>query len=103
MPTALYIFYAIVAICWLFTLVAPVLVIRWSCRQRFSRAIIFSLVALVIAYLGATRFFVTSTVRDDKYTTTCDSRWFFEGSLALCVLALGYAIWKWLKTGKATQ
>lgn len=101
MPTFFYLFYAVAALCWLFTLIAPVFVIRWSSRGRFSRAILFSFIALVIAYLGATRFFVTSTVRDDKHTTTYDSRWFFEGSLAVCILALAWAIWKWFKAGKA--
>ncbi len=98
MPAILYTFYAVAAICWIFTLIAPVLVIRWSSRQRFSRAIIFSLIALFIAYLGATRFFVTSTFTKNNHTTKYDSRWLFMGSLALCALALAWAIWKQVKS-----
>jgi hypothetical protein len=97
MPAALYIFYVILTACWIFTLVAPVLTIRWSSRTRFSCALTFSIIALIIAYLGATRFFVTSTFTKNGHTTTYDSRWFFMGSLAWCALAFALAIWKKVK------
>ncbi len=98
MPAVLYIFYIVIAICWIFTLIAPALVIRWSSRNRFSRALIFSLIALFVAYLGAARFFVTSTFTKNDHTTEYDSRRFFMASLALCAVAFGWTIWKKLRS-----
>ena len=94
----LYVFYPVLACSWIFSIVAPLLAIRWSSRQprqRFSRSLKFSLSTIVLGVLGTTLFYVTSTRTDtDGRVTSYDSRWFFATSLALGIFALAYAIWK---------
>jgi TctA family transporter len=95
---SLYVFYGLLAGFWLASIVACVLAIRWSClavRTRFLAAVILSLSALGIAYLGITRFhFSSTTTVNGQVEWRFDSRWLFIVSLVLGAFALGYTIWK---------
>jgi len=101
---ALYVFYGVLAGSWVASIVACVLATRWSCSsapRRFMPAVVLSLSALAIAYLGITRFFFTSTTTvNGQVKWRFDSRWPFMASLVLSALALGYTIWK--RSGSAS-
>jgi hypothetical protein len=94
----IYVYFAGLAVFWLFSIVASVVAIRWSflsVRGRFLPAVILLLSALVIAYLGITRFHFDSTTTVNGHVKwRFDSRWLFIASLVLGVFALVYTIWK---------
>ncbi len=92
------ILYGLVGGLWLTSIIAAIIAIRWSfldVRGRFVPAIILSLLALAIAYLGIVPFRAYSTMMvSGQVTQRFDSRWLFIPSLILGGFALLYAIWK---------
>jgi hypothetical protein len=92
----------IAAVLWLLSVVACVLALRWSSiPRRFWAAIILSGVALIIGYLGITRFHVVaSETVNGQLRWRFDSKWFFIATLVLGAITLGYTLWK--RAGSAT-
>jgi hypothetical protein len=88
----------VVAALWLAGIAACVLAFRWSFLangRRFWPAAILSILALVIGYLGLTRFSISaSKTVNGEVQWRFDSKWFFIGSLVLGGLALAYTLWK---------
>jgi hypothetical protein len=95
----------VIATLWLAGVAACVLAFRWSFvanRRRFWPAVILSILALVIGYLGLTRFRVSaSKTVNGVVQWRFDSKWFFIGSLLLGALALVYTLWKGRKAAAA--
>jgi hypothetical protein len=89
---------AFAAAFWLISLVACALSFRWSflsVPNRFIIAVILSIGAAVIGYLGLTYFhFDASKTVDGHLVWRVNSRWFFIASIILGVLTLIYAFWK---------
>ena len=83
---------------WVASIIASVLAIRWSfspVRGRFRRALILSLSAIAIAYLGIGRFnYQSTTTVNGVVTWRFDSRWPFMISMLLGVCALACTIWR---------
>jgi hypothetical protein len=83
---------------WVVSVVAGVLAIRWSLpsvRRRFRPALILSLSALAISFLGVARFnYQTTTTVNGVVTWRFDSRWLFMISMLLGVCALVCTIWR---------
>jgi hypothetical protein len=79
---------------WLISIMACVLAFRWSflsVRRRFLPAVILAISALVIGYLGMTRFHIVySKTVNGQLRWRFDSRWFFIVPLVLGVTALAY-------------
>src|SRR5678816_551870 len=86
----------IAAVLWLLSIVACVMALRWSSvPSRFWAAIILSGVALIIGYLGMTRFhIVASETVNGQLRWRFDSRWFFIATLIFGAFTLAYTIWK---------
>jgi hypothetical protein len=83
---------------WVVSMVACVLAMRWSFssgRRRFGPALILSLSALAISFLGIARFNYTSTTTVNGVVTwRFDSRWLFMASMFLGVCALVGTLWR---------
>ena len=86
----------IAAMLWLLSIVACVLALRWSSvPRRFWAAIILSGVALIIGYLGMTRFhIVASETVNGQLRWRFDSHWFFIATLVSAAFTLAYTLWK---------
>lgn len=89
---------AVAAVHWLITMVACLVVFRWSfssIRRRFWPAVIVSAATLFSSYWGLTRVrFAWSQTVNGHLQWRIDSRWFFTTSLVLGVSALIYALWR---------
>jgi hypothetical protein len=98
MNTSFYTLIGVVAALWLGGIAACLLAFRWSFlanRRRFWPALALSMLALLISYLGLTRFRISAAQTENgRVTWHFDSRWFFIASLALSALALAYTLWK---------
>jgi len=83
---------------WLISIIACLLAMRWSflaVRGRFGPALILSLLAFAIGYLGIAHFHYTSTTTvNGVLKWRFDSRWLFIASLVLSAFALVYTIWR---------
>ena len=94
----LHLFCAIAATLWLIGLGACFIAWRWSRRavpHRFWAALMLSFVSLSISYLGLTRFpIVLSNDVDSPTKWHVDSAWFFNFSLLLGIITIGYTLWK---------
>jgi hypothetical protein len=89
--------FGIAAGLWVLGVVACLLALRWtfSQRRRFAAAIISSLGALLIGYLGMTQFRITaSKAVNGQVQWRFDSRWFFIALLLLAAFTLACAVWK---------
>jgi hypothetical protein len=95
--TTIYILSAIAAVLWLFSLAACAVAFLCCCfsgRRRYWLAIVLSGLAILISYLGATRFHVTYSRTVNNSHWSIDSRWFFIVPLVLGALALAFALWR---------
>jgi hypothetical protein len=92
------IFIGVIVVVWLASIAAALCAFGWgfmATRRRFWLAIILSVVALVISYLGLTHFsFAYSQTVNGVVTSSLNSKWFFIASLLLGTLALLCTIWK---------
>jgi len=81
---------------WLLSVVACVMALRWSSEpRRFWAAIILSGVALIIGYLGMTRFhIVASEPVNGQLRWRFDSHWFFIATLVFGAFTLANTLWK---------
>lgn len=83
---------------WLVSMGACALAFRWSwlaAPKRFWAAVILSVAALVLGYLGMTRFqVVASKTVNGEVQWRFDSRWFFIATLLFATFTLGYTLWK---------
>jgi hypothetical protein len=98
----------VIAILWLASIAAGLCAFGWgflAARRRFWLAVVLSLVALLISYLGLTHFsFAYSTTVNGVETSSISSKWFFMASLLLGALALACAMWrKWKSPGAAYE
>jgi len=97
-----YAMFAVPAGLWLASIVACVVAFRWSflsVSKRFWPAAILSLSALLLAYLGMTRFRIVSTTTvNGQVKWRFDSSWLFVSSLVLGATVLVYTIWKRTRT-----
>ena len=88
----------IAAALWLLSIVACVLAFRWSFLTvpgRFWAATILSGAALVMGYLGMTRFHVVaSKTVNGQLQWRFDSRWLFIVTLLFGAFTLAYTLWK---------
>ena len=101
--TTICVLFAVAAVLWLFSLVACAVALLCCCfpgRRRFWIAIVLSGLAILIGFLGTTRFHVTynRTVNDSHWSI--DSRWFFIVPLVLGAIALALAIWRRSKSNQ---
>jgi hypothetical protein len=97
-----------VVVLWLTGIAASLCAFGWGClavRRRFWLAVILSVVALVISYLGLTHFsFAYSRTVNGKVISSLSSKWFFMTSLLLGALALaGAVLKKWKSAGVAYE
>jgi hypothetical protein len=88
----------IAAALWLVSMCGCVLAFRWSWLSvpgRFWAAVTLSIAALVLGFLGMTRFhvFASKTV-NGQVQWHFDSRWFFLVTLLFGTFTLGYTLWK---------
>ena len=83
---------------WLVSMGGCVLAFRWSWLSvpgRFWAAVILSVAALVLGYLGMTRFHVVSSKTvNGQLQWRFDSHWFFIVTLLFATLTLAYTLWK---------
>ena len=88
----------ITAVLWLVSMGGCVLAFRWSwlsVPKRFWAAVILSVTALVLGYLGMTRFHVVaSKTVNGQVQWRFDSRWFFIVTLLFGTFTLAYTLWK---------
>ena len=94
--------FGIAAGLWVLGMVACVLALRWSFsrRRRCVGAIISSLGALLIGYLGMTQLRITASKSvNGQVQWRFDSRWFFVALLLLAVFTLACALWKRSRMG----
>jgi len=88
----------IAAALWLFSIVACGLAFRWSLLSvpgRFGAALLLSGAALVMGYLGMTRFHVVASKTVNGHLQwRFDSRWFFIATLLFGAYTLAYTLWK---------
>jgi hypothetical protein len=88
----------IAAVLWLVSIGGCVLAFRWSWLSvpgRFWAAVILSVTALVLGYLGMTRFHVVASKTVNGQVQWCfDSRWFFIVTLLFGTFTLAYTLWK---------
>jgi hypothetical protein len=88
----------IVAALWLSSLIACALAWRWSFvgnANRFVASIILCVAALIMGYLGLTRFHLTASQTVNGETQwSFNSRYFFIATVVLAALTLAYTIWK---------
>jgi len=88
----------IVAALWVASLIACAVAFRWSflsVPKRFASAVILSLAALVIGYVGLMHFhFAASRTVNGQTQWRIDSRWFFIATLAFGAATLIYTLWK---------
>jgi hypothetical protein len=95
--TTIYVLSAVAAVLWLFSLAACAVALLCCCftgRRCFWIAVLFSGLAILIAYLGATHFHLTYSRTVNNSHWSLDSRWFFIVPLVLGPLALALAIWR---------
>ncbi|MGO8925543.1 MAG: hypothetical protein ACLQU3_01275 [Limisphaerales bacterium] len=96
--TTIYVVFAIAAILWLFSIAATAVALLCSClapgRPRFWIAVVSSGLAILIGFLGTTRFHVTYSRTVNNSHWSLDSRWFFIVPLVLGALALFLALWR---------
>ena len=96
--TTIYLLFVAAAILWLFSLAACAM--AFVCcslapsRRRFWMAVVSSALALLIGYLGATRFHVTYSRTVNNSHWSLDSRWFFIVPLVLGAVALLLTLWR---------
>jgi len=90
--------FAVPAGLWLASMIACIMAFRWSflsVRGRFWLAVILSLLALGLGYVGMTRMRVISTTTvNGEVKWRFDSNWLFVSSLVLGGSVLVYTIWK---------
>ena len=81
---------------WLVSIVACVLAWRFSfLAKHFVTAIILSLAAMVMGYLGLTHVHLQGSKTVNGVTQwSFNSRWFFITTLVLAALTLAYTLWK---------
>jgi len=88
----------IAAALWLVSMVGCGLAFRWSwlsVPRRFWAAVILSVAALALGYLGMTRFHVVaSRTVNGQVEWRFDSRWFFIVPLLFGTFTLAYTLWK---------
>ena len=88
----------IAACLWLVSTGECVLAFRWSWLSvpgLFWTAVILSVSALVLGYLGMTQFHVVaSKTVNGQLLWRFDSRWFFIVTLLFATFALAYTLWK---------
>ena len=101
--TAFYILCGVAALVWLVGLAAGVLGLGWgvAVRQRLRPALILSLVAIVIGWLGMMLFHVRYSKTVNGSGWAIDSKWFFLVPLLLGAVSLAVALWKWMKSRHA--
>lgn len=96
--TTIYVVFAVSAILWLFSLAACAIAFVCCClapsRPRLWIAVVSSGLAILIGFLGATRFHVTYSRTVNNSHWSLDSRWFFIVPLVLGALALFLALWR---------
>jgi len=95
--TTIYILSAIAAVLGLFSVAACAVAFLCCCfpgRRRYWLAIVLSGLAILISYLGATRFHVAYSRTVNNSHWSIDSRWFFIVPLVLGASALALAIWR---------
>ena len=91
------IFIGVIVAVWLTGIAAALCAFGWGFlakRRRFWLAVILSVVALVISYLGLTHFSFVYSRTVNGVTSSLNSKWFFIASLLLGALALICAILK---------
>jgi NO-binding membrane sensor protein with MHYT domain len=97
----------VAATLWLASVAACTLAFRWSALytpKRFLAAIILSLAALVVGYLGMTRFhLVASKTVNGEVQWRFDSMWFFITTLILAAATLAFTVWKRISSPQAEQ
>lgn len=102
MNASFYILFGIGAGLWLAGIAACVLAFRWSGRAdrgRFWPSVILAIVALLIGYVGLTRYSISaSKTVNGQVQWRFDSKWFFIGLLAAGVVALVCALWRGKRT-----
>ena len=104
--TTIYILFAIAAGLWLFSLAACAVALLCCCfpgRRRFWLAIVLSGLAILIGFLGTTRFHVTYSRTVNASHWSIDSRWFFIVPLVLGALALALAIWRRSRSSRVAE
>jgi NO-binding membrane sensor protein with MHYT domain len=97
---------AIVTVLWLVSIVACAMAFRWTFKsmpRRFLAAVILSLAALFIGYLGMTQVhLVVSKTVNGQTQWHFDAKWFFIVTLLLGASTLAYTLWKKTRPGHAT-
>ncbi len=98
--TAFYILCAVVAAAWLIGLAVGFVALGWSVavRKRLWPALVMSILAVAIGWLGLMFFHVRYSKTVNGSGWTLDSKWFFLAPLVLGLVSLLLTVWKWRKT-----
>ena len=94
---------AIAGVVWLTGVAAALLSLRWTFtpRPRFWPATLAALAALMVGYVGLTRFQMTASKTVNGVTQwRFDSKWFFAALLVLAASALACVVWKRFMPGR---
>ncbi len=98
MPTPIYLIFAAPAAAWLMGVIACLFALRWSIAavpRRFWAAIVVSAMAIVIGYVGLTRYKLSySKNSSDGTHWSINSKWFFISLIILGAVTLGLALWR---------
>ena len=96
----------LIAALWLISIAACVMAWRWSFlgrANRFWASVVLSASALIVGYLGLTRFRVSgSKTVNGRVIWSFNSRWFFIATLILAAATLAYTVWKHRKSAPPT-
>jgi hypothetical protein len=101
--TAFYILCGVAALVWLCGMAAGVLALGWgvAVRGRLRPALIMSIVAILIGWLGMLMIHVRYSKTVNGSGWAIDSKWFFLAPLLLGAVSLAFAFWKWMKSRHA--
>jgi hypothetical protein len=104
--TTIYILFAVAGVLWLFSMGCGAVALFSCCfpgRLRFWLTIVLSGLAILIGFLGMTRFQVTYSRTVNGSGWSINSKWFFIAPLVLGIFALVLAIWRRSRSSRASR
>jgi hypothetical protein len=101
--TAFYILCGVMVLLWLVGLASGLFALGWcvTIRERLRPALIMSILAIAVGWLGMVFFHVRYSKTVNGSGWAIDSKWFFLAPLLLGAVSLSLALWKWMKSRHA--